>query len=221
MKGPPSVLEGRYGVLEAFCEETDASLLTKGLGETWEIERLAIKRYRLPRDLACAGAVAARLHRAARFLRRRHRRDRGRRVRQGRVAPQRAEPRRHHAGAVQRCRSTWRSPPITIHAIRMCTTTAPPPSRGCATSRGACACAARAAARAGRRRSSCRCATAGASTGAADTFLGCPQTPLSDEQLRFKFDRLCKDGSPRLKQSLFDDLMRVEALPSLASLRLD
>ena len=45
LRGPPSVLEGRFGVLEAFCEETDASLLTKGLGETWEIERLCIKRY--------------------------------------------------------------------------------------------------------------------------------------------------------------------------------
>src|SRR5262249_40350502 len=44
-EGPPSVLEGRFGVLEAFCKETDPSLLTKGLGESWEIERLAIKRY--------------------------------------------------------------------------------------------------------------------------------------------------------------------------------
>jgi 2-methylcitrate dehydratase PrpD len=56
--------------------------------------------------------------------------------------------------------------------------------------------------------------------GAADTFLGCPQTPLSDEQLRFKFDRLCKDASEPLRQSLFDDLMGVEDVPSLAVLSL-
>src|SRR4029079_19569107 len=36
-EGPPSVLEGRFAVLEAFCEETDPTLLTRGLGESWEI----------------------------------------------------------------------------------------------------------------------------------------------------------------------------------------
>ncbi len=49
---------------------------------------------------------------------------------------------------------------------------------------------------------------------AQQTFLGCPETPISEEQLRFKFERLCKDA--RIKPSLFDALMQVEALPSLA-----
>jgi len=49
---------------------------------------------------------------------------------------------------------------------------------------------------------------------AKETFLGCPQTPLSDEQLRFKFERLCRDA--RLKPSSFDTLMQIQDLPSLA-----
>jgi hypothetical protein len=40
--------------------------------------------------------------------------------------------------------------------------------------------------------------------GELDSFHGCPESPLPDEQLRFKFDRLCKDASPALRQTLFD-----------------
>jgi hypothetical protein len=54
-------------------------------------------------------------------------------------------------------------------------------------------------------------------TGALETFAGCPETPLSDDQLRFKFDRLLKDASA--KATLFDDLTRIEELPSLAGYR--
>jgi 2-methylcitrate dehydratase PrpD len=44
-EAPKPILEGRFGVLDAFCEHSDATLLTKGLGEDYEIERLCIKRY--------------------------------------------------------------------------------------------------------------------------------------------------------------------------------
>jgi 2-methylcitrate dehydratase PrpD len=44
-EGPLTVLEGRYGLLEAFCEETDATLLTKDLGRKYETERICFKRY--------------------------------------------------------------------------------------------------------------------------------------------------------------------------------
>jgi 2-methylcitrate dehydratase PrpD len=56
--------------------------------------------------------------------------------------------------------------------------------------------------------------------GASDTWLGCPETPLSVEQLRGKFDRMVAGASPKLRSSLFDDLMRLEQLPSLAGLAL-
>jgi len=56
--------------------------------------------------------------------------------------------------------------------------------------------------------------------GASDTWLGCPETPLSSEALRLKFERLTEGGSAALKASLFDDLMRLETLPSVARLAL-
>ena len=69
------MIEARYGVLEAFCEETDPTLLTQGLGRVFEFERVCFKRYPchvtahvpvqllrgtlIVRDLATARAIAA------------------------------------------------------------------------------------------------------------------------------------------------------------------
>ncbi|MGQ7792488.1 MmgE/PrpD family protein [Faunimonas sp. B44] len=44
-EGPGAVLEGRYGVLEAFCPKSDPARLTASLGSVFEIERICIKRY--------------------------------------------------------------------------------------------------------------------------------------------------------------------------------
>lgn len=44
-EGPETVLDGKFGTLEAYCEGHDKSLLTAGLGERFEIEKLCIKRY--------------------------------------------------------------------------------------------------------------------------------------------------------------------------------
>src|SRR5207237_422142 len=44
-EGPASVLEGRFGLLEAFCDDCDPALLTAGIGQVYEIARLCIKRY--------------------------------------------------------------------------------------------------------------------------------------------------------------------------------
>lgn len=46
-EGPATVLEGKFGVLEAYCDKSDASRLTRGLGSEWEIERLCFKPYAL------------------------------------------------------------------------------------------------------------------------------------------------------------------------------
>ncbi|CAG9208403.1 MmgE/PrpD family protein [Paraburkholderia sabiae] len=43
--GPSSVLEGRYGFLHAYCERSDVSLLTAGLGTRYETLTLCLKRY--------------------------------------------------------------------------------------------------------------------------------------------------------------------------------
>lgn len=44
-EGPATVLEGRFGVLEAFCPRADAALLVAGLGSEYELDRLCLKRY--------------------------------------------------------------------------------------------------------------------------------------------------------------------------------
>ncbi len=46
-EGPATVIEGRFGMLEAYCDKSDATKLTAGLGTVWEIERLCIKPYAL------------------------------------------------------------------------------------------------------------------------------------------------------------------------------
>jgi 2-methylcitrate dehydratase PrpD len=43
--GPERVLEGRFGFLDAYCAERDASKLTAGLGTEWETRRICLKAY--------------------------------------------------------------------------------------------------------------------------------------------------------------------------------
>ncbi|MBV5324659.1 MAG: MmgE/PrpD family protein, partial [Rhodospirillaceae bacterium] len=44
-EGPDTVLDGTFGVLEAYCNDHDATLLTAGLGSTWQTSSLAIKSF--------------------------------------------------------------------------------------------------------------------------------------------------------------------------------
>ncbi|BCJ91244.1 2-methylcitrate dehydratase [Terrihabitans soli] len=44
-EGPSDVLEGHFGVLENFAEHSDSSQLIDGLGTRYEIEKLCLKRY--------------------------------------------------------------------------------------------------------------------------------------------------------------------------------
>ncbi len=44
--GPPTVLEGRFGFLQAFCgDQVDLDALTSGLGEHWELPGIFFKPY--------------------------------------------------------------------------------------------------------------------------------------------------------------------------------
>ncbi|NKQ54480.1 MmgE/PrpD family protein [Amycolatopsis sp. K13G38] len=44
--GPPTVLEGRFGLLQAFCgEQTDVDAIVNGLGERWELPGIFFKPY--------------------------------------------------------------------------------------------------------------------------------------------------------------------------------
>ncbi|MBI3044562.1 MAG: MmgE/PrpD family protein [Betaproteobacteria bacterium] len=53
--GPETVLEGRFGYLEVYCRDGDASLLTAGLGERWETLSIGLKLY--PYNVALRAAV--------------------------------------------------------------------------------------------------------------------------------------------------------------------
>jgi 2-methylcitrate dehydratase PrpD len=44
-EGPHTVLDGKFGILEAFCSRSEPARLTGGLGTFFEITRLCIKRY--------------------------------------------------------------------------------------------------------------------------------------------------------------------------------
>jgi 2-methylcitrate dehydratase PrpD len=43
--GPTTVLEGKFGYMNVFCHEGDASRLTSGLGDVWKLLTLTFKRY--------------------------------------------------------------------------------------------------------------------------------------------------------------------------------
>ncbi len=43
--GPETVLEGKFGFLEAYCKGSDTAQLTEGLREDWETLRICMKRY--------------------------------------------------------------------------------------------------------------------------------------------------------------------------------
>jgi len=43
--GPETVLEGKFGFLDAYCRDTKPGLLTAGLREKWETLGISLKRY--------------------------------------------------------------------------------------------------------------------------------------------------------------------------------
>jgi 2-methylcitrate dehydratase PrpD len=44
-EGPDTVIDGRFGYLQAFCNETLPQRLTEALGSTWKIESLCLKKF--------------------------------------------------------------------------------------------------------------------------------------------------------------------------------
>ncbi|MBS0321056.1 MAG: MmgE/PrpD family protein [Proteobacteria bacterium] len=44
-EGPETILDGRYGYLDVFCEESDAAEFGKELGTRWETQTICLKRY--------------------------------------------------------------------------------------------------------------------------------------------------------------------------------
>jgi 2-methylcitrate dehydratase PrpD len=218
-EGPRTVLEGQYGLLEAFCEEYEPALLLKGLGETYEIERVCIKRYachvtaqapvELMRDLMSqhkfGGDDIAELaiEGAPKVLSHHSDADPA-----DVMLAQYSVPFSVARGAYHDpndptafSESTLADPRVRAlgRRIRMATGEK---TKGWGT------------------RMTVTLHDGRAVEGARDTFLGCPETPMTAAQLRTKFDSLMQGGSEQLRRALFDDLMRLEQLPSLDQLAL-
>lgn len=68
---PSRPYEGRYGLfhshLQAHAEEVDYAAMTAGLGETWEVEAMAVKPYPVCHFLHGCAEAAATIHRAHRL----------------------------------------------------------------------------------------------------------------------------------------------------------
>jgi 2-methylcitrate dehydratase PrpD len=215
-EGPLTVLEGRFGLLDAFCEEADPSLLTKGLGESWEIEKLCLKRY----PIHVTSHVPVQTLRS--FM-----------EQHGFAGDDIAEIAvdasdkvvSHHSDAdpadimlaqysvpFNLALAAYHDPrDADIYNDR---TAAEPRVRDLAKR-------VRVGSAGGRKGWSAR-VTVTLRDGrcfedAQDSFAGCPEQPLSDVQLRFKFERLCRNTSVTLT---FDDMLSIEEIPSLASLTL-
>lgn len=45
MRGPRAGIDGRYGFVRMFARTDDASRVTRGLGESWEIDQISVKLY--------------------------------------------------------------------------------------------------------------------------------------------------------------------------------
>ena len=45
LDGPESILEGRFGFLEAYCDDSNPELLTSHLGSSWEITKTCLKAF--------------------------------------------------------------------------------------------------------------------------------------------------------------------------------
>jgi 2-methylcitrate dehydratase PrpD len=219
-EGPLSVLEGRFGLLEAFCEESDPSLLTKNLGRVYEIERLCLKSY----GLHVTAQVPVQLLRgwiaehgflgddiaAISF-------EGSEKVVSHHSDPDPADIMlAQYSVPFAVALSAYHNP--LDPGVFSDRTIADPRVRDLAR-RIRVAGDAKIKGWGGRMRVTLR--DGRTFEGVLENFLGCPETPMTAEQLRRKFDKLTQSGSAKLHQTLFDDLMRIEQLPSLDKLTLN
>jgi 2-methylcitrate dehydratase PrpD len=219
-EGPRGVLEGRYGVLEAFCEESDATLLTKDLGRAYETDRICFKRYPCHVTAHVPVQLLRGFIEAHGFT--------GSDIRTLSIEASDKVLSHHNE----------REPPdimLAQYSVPFCVAIAAfhdPLDPNVFNDRVVRDNKVRELA--GRIRVSASDKIKGwaarvavtlndgrAYEGQVDSWLGCPETPLAPEQLRVKFDRMVQvDTSTRLRTSLFDDLLRLEHLPSLEGLAL-
>jgi 2-methylcitrate dehydratase PrpD len=218
-EGPRNVIEGRYGVLEAFCEGNDATLLTQGLGQVFEIERVCFKRYpchvtahvpvQLLRNLMMTGPFGVEdIHSIAIEA-------------SGKVVSH------HNERAPADIMLAQYSVPFCVAiaafhdpldpAVFCDEVVRDPRVRALAK---AIKISAADTVKGWGARLDITLKDGRTLGGQIDSWLGCPETPLSIDQLHDKFDRITASASKRLQDTLFDNLMRLEQVKSLETLAL-
>ncbi|MEA2938454.1 MAG: hypothetical protein QOC56_1958 [Alphaproteobacteria bacterium] len=218
-EAPRAVIEGPYGVLDAFCAEQDMSLLTKGLGQSFEIETVCYKRY----PCHVTAHVPVQLLRG--FLAE-HRFAAGD-IRD--IAIEASDKVLSHHDE--------RNPTdimLAQYSVPFCVALSAyydPLDPGVFSDIVIRDARVRNLAKRIRLVASDSLKGWGARMkvtlndgrsfdAGLDTWLGCPETPLSSDQFRMKFDKLTQSASSKLKYSLFDDLMQVQRFSSLEALAL-
>jgi 2-methylcitrate dehydratase PrpD len=218
-EGPRNVLEGRYGVLVAFCDDKNPALLTKGLGQIYETDRVCFKRY----PCHVTAHVPVQLLRGF--------------VEQHGFGGDDVRDLAIEASAKVASHHSEREPAdimLAQYSVPFCVAIAAhhdPLDPAVFSDQVVGETRVRDLAKRIRMTTDDSIKGWGARMrvtlhdgrsfeGASDTWLGCPETPLSTAQLRVKFDRLTQGSSSELKATLFDDLMRLEQLPSLERLAL-
>src|SRR5215470_5160039 len=218
-EGPRTVIEGRYGVLEAFCEESDPILLTQGLGQVFEIERVCFKRYpchvtahvpvQLLRNLMATGRFGAEDIQAIAI------------EASGKVVSH------HNERAPADIMLAQYSVPFCVAiaafhdpldpAVFCDEVVRDPRVRALAK---AIKVSAADTIKGWGARLDIALKDGRSFGGQIDTWLGCPETPLSIDQLHDKFDRITGSASTLLRETLFDHLMQLEQVKSLETLAL-
>jgi 2-methylcitrate dehydratase PrpD len=216
-EGPRNVLEGRYGLLDAFCDDKNPSLLTKGLGQSYETDTICFKRYpchvtaHVPvqllrglmeqhgfggddiRDLAIGASDKVASHHSER--------DPADIMLAQYSVPFCAALSAYHdpldPGVF--CDRVVGEPRVRELARRISMSTDERVD-----SWGA--------------RMQVVLSDGRSFEGASNTWLGCPETPLSRKQLRTKFGSLMQGTSAERMASLFDDLMRLDEISCVEQL---
>lgn len=216
-EGPPDILEGSYGVLDAYCDESDETLLTRGLGTTFDMTTICFKRYschvtaHAPVQLL-RGWIEARgisgddidtitLEMSDKVVSHHGDRDPGDIMLAQYSVPFTTALAAYYDPNDPRVFSedALRDPRVRSLAkkVRLC-------RAGLAKGWG------------GRMMVALR--NGDILQGALDSFLGSPETPFTEAALRRKFDCMVADETAEIRATLFDSLMQIECCPRVTDL---
>jgi 2-methylcitrate dehydratase PrpD len=216
-EGPATVLEGRYGVLEAFCDENDPSLLTAGLGREWEIEKLCFKRY------ACHTTA----HPPVQILREwiAEHGFSGDDIEDLTIEASPKVVSHHSDVSPTDIMLAQYSVPFTTAIAAYHDPEEPRIFTDELTADGRVTALAqrirvseRSSGKGWHVRMTLRLKDGRILQGESGSFLGCPDTPFSADQLRAKFDRLVRDDSAAVREHLFEKLMHLQEVAAVRDL---